>query len=73
MENQEEKHFKLFGLTFPVHRLLLIQLTLFIWVVMLVLLALSTYFFDYEMTNADLPCGAVAGFLTAYLVTILIR
>lgn len=72
MDNQE-KHFELFGLIFPIHQRQLFKYTLIVWVVMLVVLLLSTTLFAYEMTNADLPCGAVAGFLFAYLLTILIH
>lgn len=71
--SKEERHFRLLGLEFPVHQALLIKFTFFIWTVLLIILAISIYFFQYEMTNADLPCGAIAGFLLAYLVTILLK
>lgn len=70
---EDQKHFKLFGMTFPVHTKLIIQLTILIWILMLLILFVGQTFFQYEMTNADLPMGAIAGFLLAYLISIIVR
>jgi len=70
---EDPKHFKLFGLTFPIHRKLLIQSTLMIWLALLVILFVAQIFFQYEMTNADIPGGLIAGFLLGYLTTILVK
>ncbi len=72
-EEEEQKHFKLFGLVFPIHAKLIIQLTILIWITMLIVLFVAQTFFAYEMTNADLPMGLIAGFLLAYLISILYK
>lgn len=73
MSDDDYKSFMLFGLEFPVYKSLLIKCTLIIWVLMLITLFVSMAFFQYEMTNADLPCGSVAGVLFAYLITLIIK
>lgn len=73
MEKDDFRSFELFGIEFPIYKDLLIKLTIATWLIMLLVLTVSIYFFGYEMTNADLPCGTLAGFLFAYLLTILIR
>lgn len=73
MSEEENKSFQLFGLNFPVYQSLIVKWTMIVWVTMLMVLLLSTMFFQYEMTNADLPCGAVAGVLLAYLITLIIK
>ena len=73
MEDEEDKYFQFFGLTFPIYKKMLIKYTLIVWICMLLVLAISIYFFSYEMTDADLPCGTLAGFLFAYLLTILVK
>lgn len=40
---------------------------------MLMILLVAISLFQYEMTNADLPCGALAGFLLGYLTTLIIK
>jgi len=72
-EEEEEKYFELFGLKFPVHTQLIMQLAFGIWIALALILLLSQYFFGYEMTNADIPGGLTAGFLLAYLISIIIR
>ena len=72
-EHDDDKHFELFGLTFPIYKSFLIKTTIGVWIAMLLVLLIGMMFFGYEMTNADLPMGAVAGFLFAYLLTILAR
>jgi len=42
-----------------------------VWLAMAILLIVSIIFFGYEMTNADLPMGPIAGILIAYLIYIL--
>ncbi len=73
MSEEEDKHFELFGLKFPIHSKLIIQLTIGIWITLAVILLIGQTFFQYEMTNADIPGGLVAGFLLAYLVSILMK
>jgi len=71
--DEEPKHFELFGLTFPVHTKLIIRLTIGVYLALLVILLIAQTFFQYEMTNADIPGGLIAGFLLAYLISILMR
>ena len=71
MQEEEPKHFQLFGLTFPIYKKKLIQYTIFVWLGLGLLLTVSVLFFGYEMTNADIPGGFISGFLLAYLITIL--
>lgn len=73
MEEDEPKHFELFGLTFPVHTKLIIKLAIAVWISLLVILFVCQTWFEYEMTNADIPGGFIAGFLLAYLISILMR
>ena len=70
---EDEKHFELFGLTFPIHTKLIIQLSIVVWIGLLVILLVAQTFFQYEMTNADIPGGLIAGFLLAYLISILLK
>jgi len=74
MEDQEQPiHFNLFGMNFPIYKKLMVKLIMIVWIGLLLLLLLSTYFFGYEMTSADLPGGAIAGVLLAYLISLLIK
>ena len=73
MEEEEEKYFELFGLKFPIHMELIIKLAIGVWISLAVILLISQFFFGYEMTNADIPGGLVAGFLLAYLISILMK
>ena len=74
MEDQEQPiYFKLMGMNFPIYKKLLIKLVLSVWIGLLLLLFVSMFFFGYEMTNADLPGGMIAGILLAYLISILIK
>ena len=74
MEDQEQPiYFKLMGMNFPIYKKLLIKLVLSVWIGLLLLLFVSMFFFQYEMTNADLPGGMIAGILLAYLISILIK
>lgn len=73
MSEEDYSSINLFGLEFPLYKSLIIKWTLIVWVVMLLVLLLSTVLFQYEMTNADLPCGSVAGVLIAYLITLIIK
>ncbi len=70
---EDPKFFELFGLKFPVHTKLIIKLAILVWISLLIILLVAQYFFEYEMTNADIPGGLTAGFLLAYLISILIR
>lgn len=72
-KNDDVGGFYFLGLYFPIYKSLLIKTTLIVWIAMLLVLLLSMYFFQYEMTNADLPCGAVAGVLLAYLYTLIVN
>lgn len=71
MQQDDPKYFNLFGLTFPIYKKKLFKYSIFIWIALGLLLTFSVLFFDYEMTNADIPGGFISGFLLAYLITIL--
>jgi len=75
MYNSDEDHqsFELFGLEFPIYKTLLIKSTLVAWIALLSILAISLAFFHYEMTQADIPCGTLAGVLLGYLSTLIIK
>ena len=75
MDKQDEEYqsFELFGLEFPIYKSLLIKSTLMAWIVMLTILAIALAFFQYELTNADIPCGTLAGLLLGYLATLIIN
>ncbi len=74
MKNWSEPfQFELLGLTFTVYPKFLLQLTVMIWLILLVVLFVAQQWFGYEMTGADLPGGLISGFLLAYLITILVR
>ncbi len=75
MEEEDEQpiHFQLMGMNFPIYKKLMIKLILSVWIGLLLLLFVSMFFFGYEMTNADLPGGMIAGILLAYLISILIK
>lgn len=64
-------YFELWGLRFPVNFHRWWRLTIQVWAVMLIVLFLSMLLLDYELTNADLPCGTLAGILIAYLIFLL--
>lgn len=60
-------------MNFPIYKKLMIKLILSVWIGLLLLLFVSMFFFGYEMTNADLPGGMIAGILLAYLISILMK
>lgn len=70
-KKEEVTSFQILGLNFPLDKTALINLTLKVWLVMASVLILSILFLGYEMTNADLPMGSIAGILVAYLIYIL--
>ena len=70
MSDETPKHFTLFGLVFPFKQKLFIKLLIRVWLVGALLLLVSMLFFGYEMTNADIPCGLIAGVLLAYLISL---
>lgn len=72
-QQEDPKYFSFFGLTFPVYQQLIIKSTIYVWIIMLMILLVAISLFQYEMTNADLPCGALAGFLLGYLTTLIIK
>lgn len=72
-EEDEDFFFELFGLKFPVHKMLIVKLAIGIWIALAIILLIAQYFFQYEMTNADIPGGLISGFLLAYLISILMR
>ncbi len=73
-DNEDEDYFfELFGLKFPVHTKLIIRLAIGVWITLAVILLIAQYFFQYEMTNADIPGGLISGFLLAYLISILMK
>jgi len=72
-DDDDEMFFELFGLRFPVHTKLIIRLAIAVWISLAVILLIAQTFFQYEMTNADIPGGLISGFLLAYLISILIK
>lgn len=68
MSNRKIKYLYFKGLKFPYQSKILIRFTLLVWVVMVNVLFISVLFFNYEITNADIPCGGIAGVLLAYLI-----
>jgi hypothetical protein len=64
--------FELLGLTFPLKVNLFFTLVPIVWIAELILLFTSIFFFDYQMTNADMPGGLISGILLAYLIHLLI-
>jgi len=70
-KKDEMTSFQILGLNFPFDKTELINLTLKVWLAMATLLIVSIVFLGYEMTNADLPMGPIAGILIAYLIYIL--
>jgi hypothetical protein len=70
---EEYQSFELFGLEFPIYKSLLIKSTLISWIVLLSILAVALGLFQYELTNADIPCGALAGVLLGYLATLIVN
>lgn len=74
MKNEErEISFELFGLTFPLKVNLFFRLVPIVWIAELLLLFASIFFFDYQMTNADMPGGLISGILLAYLIHLLME
>jgi len=73
MEDEETLHFTIFGLNFSIHPKRYFKLALKVWLTMLIVLLVSMMLFNYEMTNADLPGGFIAGGLLAYLLHIIIE
>lgn len=72
-DDKETIQFTIFGLNFTLHKMRYFKLALKVWLGLLLLLLVSMYFFQYEMTNADLPGGFIAGGLLAYLIHIIIE
>jgi hypothetical protein len=74
MDNKEEKEisFQLFGLTFPLKVNLFFRLVPIVWIGELFILFAAMFFFEYEMTNADIPGGVISGILLAYLMQLLV-
>jgi len=73
MEDNETLHFTIFGLNFTLHKKRYFALALKVWLAMCVVLLVSVLLFSYEMTNADIPGGLIAGGLFAYLLHIIIE
>ena len=71
MSEENPTHFTLFGLTFPVYKKKLINYSIMVFLFLGLLLTVSVFFFEYEMTNSDIPGGLISGVLLAYLITIL--
>jgi len=71
--SEEPKYFNFLGLEFPVYIKAVLQYAIIIWLVLLTILLISQYFFNYEMTTADIPGGLVSGFLLAYLTTLIVK
>lgn len=73
MEDKETLYFTIFGLNFTLHKKRYFALVMKVWVVMCLVLLVSVLAFNYEMTNADIPGGTVAGIFLAYLLHIIIE
>lgn len=70
--SNDEFHFKMFGLDFRIQKKRYLVLAFRVWLAMSALLLICTYFFQYEMTKADIPGGFIFGGLLAYLIHILV-
>lgn len=73
MSKDGEKGFELFGMHFPLYTSLLIKSTMIVWICLLVILFVALTFFQYELTQADIPCGVLSGVLMGYLATLIIK
>ena len=73
MDNKETLHFTIFGLNFTLHKKRYFKLVLKVWLALLILLLVSVMLFNYEMTDADIPGGTLAGILLAYLLHIIVE
>ena len=71
MKDEKVSYFKLFGLEFPVYHARLFKLTILVYLSLVTICVLAIRFFGYEMTDADIPGGFIAGFLLSYLISIL--
>lgn len=72
MKDKNNLEFTFFGLHFRVDIKRYLTLALRVWLVMSLVLFISIFFFQYEMTYADIPGGFIFGFLLAYLIHILV-
>ncbi len=68
---EETTYFQIFGLTFPWRRNAYLRLLWKVYLAMLVVLLVSIYLFQYEMTDADVPGGLVFGALLTYLILLI--
>lgn len=73
MKDRKSQYFTIMGLTFPWRPKALIAITLKVWLVMVVILLVSTLVFGYEMTDADIPGGLVFGVLLGYLLDLILE
>ncbi len=71
MSNESPEYKRIFGMDFPIYKKPLIKYTIYIYLILALILTVSALFFQYEITNADIPGGIISGFLLAYLITIL--
>lgn len=72
MNDKNNIEFTIFGLKFSLNKKRWFSLTLRCWLVMSLLLLISTLFFEYEMTNADLPGGLIFGALLGYFFHVIL-
>jgi len=71
-ERKEDIQFQLFGLDFQINKKRWLKFSLISILCLSILLLVSTVFFGYEMTNADLPGGFIFGILLGCFIHLLI-
>ena len=72
MKKRKIIEFTIFGLTFTLDRMRWLSLAFRCWVGLSLVLLISTVFFDYEMTSADLPGGFIFGGLLGYFFHVIL-
>jgi hypothetical protein len=68
MDDKDYIRFSIIGLQFELHKKRYFFILLKVWVIMLMILILSSVFGGYQMTNADIPGGAISGVFISYFI-----
>jgi len=71
MEENEHLTYSILGLVFTIQPKEYLKILICVCIGLVVLLFSFIFLFNYEMTNADIPGGTVAGILLAYLIHII--
>lgn len=72
-EKEDISYLKFLGLEFPIYKQMWLKLSLLSLIIGGLVLFGSSYFFNYEITKADIPMGSVAAILFAYLLTLFLN